>query len=130
MLENTDEHGRLKDLRCHDGFLVAVELLGGHAIKLKFRRNDGTKPEIELEGVQYFSVDRFREGNIVDSAYVWLASEAPQNQRKAAASSFSFDESNLDRKSELDADKLFVIDSSYGATVYALVREVQLLEGS
>jgi hypothetical protein len=128
MLENTDEYGRLRDFRCHDGLLISVELLDSKTIKLRFRRIDGKFVQIVLDGVCYFSMNRFLEGNIVDSAYLWPVSDAPKNQRQDALTAFSLDEPDLDRENKLKADKLFVIECSYGATIHALVHQFSLSE--
>lgn len=122
----TDEYGRLQGLQCHDGRLVAVEVLDA-TIELKFRRLDGTSVRLSLDGVRHFAMDRFLEGNIVDTAYLWSVSSAPKNQREDASAAFSMDETGLDRQNELGADKLFVLESSYGATVHALVRHVLIV---
>lgn len=126
MNARTDEHGRLQGLQCHDGRLVAVEVLDG-TIEMKFHRLDGTPVRIVLDGVRHFAMDRFLEGNIVDSAYLWPVSSAPKNQRKDASAAFSMDEIGLDRQNDLGADNLFVLESSYGATVHALVRHVLIV---
>lgn len=128
--ENTDVYGRLRKLRCHDGFLIAVELLDDNAIRLKFRRTDGTLPEVVLESVRRFSMNNFLEGNIVDSVYIWPFSEIPENQRRALLSVFSLSESDLLKTCDAESDKLFVIESSYGASVHALVRRANVSERS
>jgi len=112
MPEHTDEHGWLRDIRCHDGRLIAAELMDGDSVKLKLRRTDGTLPYIALDGVRYFAMNSFREGNIIDSVYLWSALEAPRNQHDAALMALSLEGRDLLQKNELLADKLlFVIES-------------------
>lgn len=128
MLSSTDEQGKLRDVRCHDGLLVAVELLGGDAVKLGIRRVGRTLVQIDLDGVRYFTMNNFREGNIIDSVYLWSAIEAPRNQLENALRALSLYERDLFRKNDLLADKLSVIESSYGATIHALVSRVDFTD--
>ena len=129
MSVRTDTHGQLLGLRCHDGNMVAVEL-SKESVELRIVRLDGTSVRVVLEGSRYFAMDRFLDGNIVNGVFLWPVSSAPTSQRKCATSAFAMSESMLDAPNEPGATQLFVLESSYGATVYALVRDVRLLEST
>lgn len=73
-------------------------------------------------------MNRFLDGNIVDSAYLWPILDAPTNQRKDASTAFSVNQCDLDLENNKNADKLFVVECSYGATIYALVNKVMIIE--
>lgn len=122
----TNADGVVTDLRCHDGWLVGVQLHESDA-ELGFRRRDGEAVRLLLRGVCYFALDRFLDGNIVDAAYAWPVAAAPALQRRNACAAFSCSETSLDAPRDPAAGTLFVLESSYGATVYALVRELVLV---
>lgn len=129
MTVSTDESGMLQDLRCHDGNLFALETIE-NGVELRLRRVDGTRVVIVLSGARYFAANNFLEGNLVDGAYVWAVANAPVHHRREAARAFFVSEELLDAPNGMGAKKLFALDSSYGATVYALVNEVRIIEMS
>lgn len=127
MSVRTNADGILTGLRCHDGWLVGVQLRES-SVELRFRRLDGETVQLFLQGVRSFALDRFLEGNIVDAAYAWPVAAAPELQRRNACAAFSCDEAFLDASGDGEAGTLFVLESSYGATVFALVRELALVD--
>lgn len=127
MIPRTDQSGRVLELRCHDGYFTGLDIRDSE-IELRFRRIDATKVQVVLHGIRSFAMDRFLEGNIVDTAYVWRVAAAPKCQRHSASEMFLRSESFLDQKNGLGANKLFVLESSYGAKVYALVREIEIID--
>lgn len=120
----TDRNGEILGFRCHDGSFLGIDILGS-LINLRFRRLDASAVRITLRGVRCLAINDFREGNIVDAAYLWPTLKAPGNQRRAAALAFSCQEESLDRS---DAEQLFVLESSYGAGIFAVVTEVDVVE--
>jgi|GEM_PF-6268629 len=128
MIPRTDQSGRVLDLRCHDGHLTGLDIRDSE-IELRFRRVDGTTVRTVLHGIRNFAMDRFLEGNIVDAAYAWLVAAAPKSQRHSASEMFLCRESFLDQKNDFGADKLFLLESSYGAKACALVRGIEIIDG-
>lgn len=127
MTATTNERGIVQGLRCHDGHLVSVRLLEGQGVELGFRRLDGSAVRMMLSGVRRFALDRFREGNIVDAAYLWPLDQAPAFQRRDAAKAFDLDEGRMLGAAEV-GECLFVLESSYGAVVHAVVRDVGIID--
>lgn len=127
MTPRTDQSGRLLELRCHDGHLIGLDIRDSE-IELRFRRIDGSAVHILLRGVRSFAMDRFLEGNIVDAAYSWQVTAAPKSQRQSASVALLCNEFFLDQENDYNAEKLFLLESSYGARVYALVREIEVID--
>lgn len=114
-------------MRCHDGHFIGLDIRD-RTIELRFHRVDGTGVKIYLNGVRYFAMDRFLEGNIVDAAYAWPFAMAPGYHRRNAFEMFSCNEELLNYKNDFDTDTFFILESSYGASIYALVRQVEVID--
>jgi len=127
MASMTDESGRLVGFRCHDGSLLGVRLCGA-SVELRCRRVDETEVLVVLNGVGSFAMDRFLEGNIVDSAYLWPVAQAPKLQRQGAVAAFSCEEQFFDRRNDVSRKNLFVLECSYGATIFALVSNIDIVD--
>lgn len=124
----SDEYtGYIPGFRCHDGFFTSVSLLDQNIVRLGFRRLDGSRPALVLNGVARFALDRFLEGNIVDAAYLWPMDAAPLIQLEAARIALGL-KSHLTRLGPGSRECLFVLECSYGATVFSIADEVVLLD--
>lgn len=128
MSVQTDSSGRVIGVAYHDALLTRVELVSATAVELEIQRGDGSRLQVSLCGVKRFALTDFLEGNIVDTMYAWGAEDVPENVFRAAANAFHLRESDLKKVSDTSPCEWFLLESSYGASVYALVEGVELSE--
>lgn len=119
---SVDTHGFLRGFPYHDGALEGVLVSAGSApqIHLAIRSADGEPRVLTLHGVAAFLLDGFREGNIILHIRVLNAGTAEESPAVRAWEAGR-------RALSLDPDAVvFVLESSYGATILAVCRDVDV----
>lgn len=120
--------GIIIGFRCHDGQFRSA-LVEEKRARLGFVRADGSCACLVLSDVRYLLIDGFREGNIVDDAYFWTRSSIPESVAIETTAKFQLSADYFTSLLASAGYSVFVLECSYGATVYAVLQSVQLLEG-
>lgn len=121
-----DDDGFLRGFRYHDGSLdgLLIQELGAVAC-LAIRSVDDEQRIITLRQVSALHVDAFREGNIINNL---RALRSDQLQKDEGVARWLADRLDL-AVAKVPADRLvFVLESSYGASVVAVIGEFEVSE--
>jgi len=115
----------------HDGLLMGVEIVGEEEVILRLKDVDERRFILRMTGVSSIQVNEFREGNIILDLRV---SERLEEYRDVISRlvfwTDDVDDSKWSRYIEdalKDNKKLLTIYPSYGAEVFALCSEVELI---
>lgn len=124
---STDESGYLVGIRYHDGRLLGVNLRNGDKVVLTLASVDGDESRLELRGIDYLTVNDFREGNTINAIYVWDRENIPRHIIREFSAASSVKEHDLLNKIESVGYKVFYLECSYGAEIFATIKEYCLL---
>ena len=116
-----DSFGRIQGIGGHDSILHFLDTSQKHLLKLGFISVDGSQKTLCIEGMKKLFVNNFREGNIIDSFYLWPISLIPQNiSDSLLRSSFGNElESTITRHP--NGNFLFFLECSFGAELCAII---------
>lgn len=116
----------------HDGLLMGVEILGDEEVVLRLKDVENRNFRLRLLRVSLLKVDDFRQGNIILDVTV---SERLEDQREIIAwlafSGTESDDPEVRRYIEEAVKnhwKLVTVAPSYGAEVFALCADIELVE--
>lgn len=124
---NTNESGCLEGVRYHDGRLLGVNLKDGDKALLTIASVDGDESRLELRGIEYLTINEFREGNTINVIYIWDRGNIPDNIIRVFSNASSVKEHDLLNKIESGGYKVFYLECSYGAEMFATIRECRLI---
>jgi hypothetical protein len=127
---DTDEHGRLIGFRYHDGSLNGVQITEHNNLHLQGCSVCGENFQLNLQCVDLFALDEFREGNTINTMYLWSFLDAPKTVISKISKKFGLDNALMDVKyGSSDEFFIFVLECSYGAEILAISKTVSRLDG-
>lgn len=122
----TNESGQVIGVSHHDGRVRALLFEGDKQIELLIIGTGGEEATVALLGVEYLVMNNLREGNIIDRMYCWPLAKAPPLIMRRMLKGLSIaSEDDLVRRSGGGAS-VFHLECSYGAELFALVRDARL----
>jgi hypothetical protein len=118
----TDKTGQILGIAHHDGTIEAIRFPAPKTVQIDIKDSEGNLYAIGLEKCRYFTATNLREGNIIDRMYLWQLGSVPASVLPRASEIFHFNVLSL---AESDGKaKLFLLESSYGAEIFAIIEEV------
>jgi hypothetical protein len=118
----TDEVGQILGVAHHDGTIEQIRFPAPKIVQVDIKDSEGNLCQISLEKCRYFAANNLREGNVIDRMYLWQLTRAPATMVTRASKIFHLDVLSLAQKNEMT--NLFVLESSYGVEIFAIVEEV------
>ena len=116
-----DSFGRIQGIGGHDSILNFLDASQEHILKLGFVSDGGHQKTICIEGIKKLFVNNFREGNIIDSFYLWPITLIPKNILDSVfRSSFGDELKNAVVQSQKN-NFLFFLECSFGAELCAII---------
>ena len=120
-----DNSGQIVGLSHHDGRIRSVGI-ESDALSLRIVGSSGNEAVVLLAGVQYFALNNLREGNIIDRMYLWELNKTPSAIMKRMLHAMSIASSEVLLKKFASGIRVFHLECSYGAEIFAVVDQVQI----
>lgn len=120
-----DDAGQIIGVDHHDGRLRSV-VLRDEEIDLGLVTSAGQNTQVTLTRVKYFALNNLREGNIVDWMYLWDLERAPEGIARRLRQALNMDSATLLSGAIDGASKVFHLECSYGAELFAVVEGVRI----
>ena len=120
--------GMLLGFSYHDGDLLGIAL-SANRVLIRIANSDGGLVTISLVDASYLTVDSLWEGNCVNSIFLWDGGTIPSEELRKFASRREVTSTAL-REKLAKGQKIFSLQSSVGADIYCLCKEVEAAQAS